>query len=56
MTITIPKLNDNHGDDTPNPLAESFDIVYSPIGTNEHRLADEFGGMGQGQEQETDEF
>ena len=52
MTITVPKSNDNHEDDTSNSLMGSFDIDYSPTGSNEHRLADKPVGMGQ----ETDEF
>ena len=50
MAISIPKLDGNSEDVSG---AEPFDIIYSPIGTNEHRLADKEIA---GEEEEMDEF
>ena len=53
MTIRIPEIN-NDDDEGNSYRKPSFDIVYSPVGTDENRLAE--WKPGTGEEAEIDDF
>ena len=60
MTVRIPEISNGDDDDNDDDGngngsgAPSFNIVYSPVGTDENRLADR--ELGTGEEEEIDDF